>query len=113
MNSYDRRSSGLGRGRLGLGVADIACRGVELAGKCSSPRPLRSGFNGRGWSECVQLDKGYATVASSFDLARLSFADIAYRGVDERTVGFLSLRPCRRGLGRRGWPEFVQLNTVI
>ena len=45
--------------------------GVELAGKCSSPQPLRRGLGGRGWQECVEPDEGYAPVVTSDDSARL------------------------------------------
>ena len=39
----------------------------RLPRRLSSHQPRWGGFGGRGWPECVQLDQGYATVASSVD----------------------------------------------
>ena len=55
------------------GFADIARREVELAGKFPVVASHRRGFRERGRQECVQLDRGYAPVASADDSGRLSF----------------------------------------
>ena len=72
--------------------ASITYRGVELAGKFLSLQPCRRGFSGRGWPECVQLDQGYATVAS----------------LDDSTI-FIALA-LSEGSQRAGWPECLELD---
>ena len=52
-----------------LSFANNAYRGVECAGEFSSLRPRRRGLGGRGWPECVQLEKGYASVVLAVDSA--------------------------------------------
>ena len=69
-------------------LSDPAPHGVEPAGKLSSLLPRPRGSGGRGWSECVQLVGGYASVAS----------------LDDSTVAFifLSTTPTRKaGRGLR------------
>ena len=69
-----RREDRNGRlgGRIDNGIVDIDCRGVELAGKFSTPQPRRRGFGGRGWKEHVEPDEGYAPVVSLEDSTMLS-----------------------------------------
>ena len=53
------------------GIGNIAYRGVELVGKFLSLQAHPRGYGGHGPPECVQLNKGYATVVSSDDSTRL------------------------------------------
>ena len=60
--------------RFGDGIVDIACHGVgvELAVGFLFVAARRRGFGGRGWPECVQIDRGYAPSTSLDDSARAS-----------------------------------------
>ena len=65
-DGFPRRDDRNGRlgGQFDGGVVGIACRGVKVAGKFLSLRPLWRGLGGRRWHGRRELDRGYAPVAS-------------------------------------------------